>query len=426
MIGIFNNLIRRPLKRLKEKDGMTLIEVVLAFLIIAIVSTVLVRGTITAVNTMRINKSKTEALAIANEKIEIIKAIDYSDIIVTSEDDVDDPWMSYYSELPEEEGEFDITYEVIWVDAGISEVVDIYKQLKVSVFGAYMTVPVDVITQFYPPVGEEASIGNIYPPPENLTIEEPEVEPREVILDWEAPDTDKVISRYNIYRDGEFLDYSLVSFTYYHDYPENDLEYTYHITAVYEGDIESVNSNTVTTGVPFVYPPPENLEITSYSGGNDISRTVHLSWTVPDTELTIVEYQIYRSGELISTPIPTELLFENIIGTTDYQFYIRALYEDTNLSESSNSVNTIYPMPPQNLLITGYSSNGKTVYLAWSAPDTEAIIVEYQVYRDGVLVGTTTDLVYENYTDKAVYTFYIKALYEIDNLSDPSNSVTTN
>ena len=91
MLSIFNNLIAKTSKRLKEKNGMTLIEVVVAFLIIAIVSTVLVRGTITAVNTMRINKSKTEALAIANEKIEIIKAIDYSEIIITEEDDEDNP-----------------------------------------------------------------------------------------------------------------------------------------------------------------------------------------------------------------------------------------------------------------------------------------------------------------------------------------------
>ena len=426
MFNIINKLRKKIHARTKVESGMTLIEVVIAFLIIAIVSTVLVRGTITAVNTMRINKSKTEALAIANEKIEIIKAIDYSEIKVTDEDDEDNPWMSYYSELPEVEGEFDLTYEVIWVDAGIEGIVDIYKQLKVSVFGGYMTIPVDVITQFYPPVGEEASIGNIYPPPDNLTIEEPEVVPRKVILDWEAPDTDKIISRYNIYRDGEFLAYSLDSFTYYYDYPENNLEYTYHVTAVYEGDIESVNSNTVTTGVPFVYPPPENLGITSYSGGNDSSRTVHLSWTVPDTELTIVEYQIYRDVELIGVSIPTDLFFENIIGAADYQFHVKALYEDNNLGESSNSVNTIYPIPPQNLEITGYSSNGKTVYLAWSAPNTEAIIVEYQVYRDGGLVGTTTDLAYENYIDRTDYTFYIKALYEIDNLSDPSNSETTN
>ena len=423
MIGIFNNLIRRSLKRSKEKDGMTIVEVVLAFLLIAIISTVLVRGTITAVNTMRINKSKTEALAIANEKIEIIKAIDYSDIIVTSEDDVGDPWMSYYSELPEEDGEFDITYEVIWVDAGIEGVVDIYKQVKISVFGAYMTFPVDVITQLYPPVGEEASIGNVYPPPADLTIEEPEVVPRKVILDWETPYTDKIISGYNIYRDGEFLDYSLDSFTYYHDYPENDLEYTYHVTAVYEGDIESVNSNTVTTGVPFVYPPPDNLIILGYSGGSGASRTVHLEWSEPDTKLTIIGYDIYGGTTLERT---TALNYQDLIGISDYTYYIITVYDEDNWSAPSNSVTTelilVYPAP-ENLIIT-YSGGGlnKIAHLAWSAPDTELKIIEYQVYRDGAYEESTPGLSFDYTIGQESYIFYIIALYQIDNLSEPSNS----
>jgi len=427
MIGIFNNLIVKISRRLKEKNGMTLIEVVIAFLIIAIVSTVLVRGTITAVNTMRINKSKTIALAIANEKIEIIKSIDYSEIIITEEDDEDDPWISEYPEsLTEVEGEFNITYDV----TPAYEDVYAYKQLKVSVFGGYMTFPVDVVTQLYPPVGEEATIVNIYPPPKDLVIfsDEGEEEFREIILNWEAPDTEREIVKYNVYRND--LEFPVVVFfgfgEEYSDLPGDDAVYTYHVTAVYDGDVESVSSNFITTGSPFIYPPPENLKIVSYSGDNDSTRTVHLSWAIPDTELIIEGYQVYRDGEAVGTT--TEVAFENIIGIADYIFYIRTLYEGDDLSESSNSVNTVYPMPPQNLEITGYSSNGKTVYLAWSAPDTEAIIVEYQIYRDGVVlpVGTTSDLTYDNYIDKDDYTFYIKALYEIDNLSDPSNSVTTN
>jgi type II secretory pathway pseudopilin PulG len=424
MINIFNNFSVKVSRRLKEKDGMTLVEVIVAFLIIAIVSTVMVRGTVAGVNTMRINKSKTEALAIANEKIEIIKAIEYSTIIVTSEDDVDNPWMSYYPQLPEAEGEFTITYEV----TKVYEDANAYKQLKVSVSGGYMIIPIDVVTQLYPPVGEEATIVNIYPPPNDLVIfsDEGEGESREIILNWEAPDTERVILKYYVYRnDLEFPVIVLFGFgEEYTDSPGTDDVYTYYIAAVYDGDVESVSSNQVTTGSPFVYPLPENFEITEYSGGIGEGRTVHLAWSAPDTELIITGYEVYRDGEQID--ITTDLNFENIVGTTDFTYHIRILYEDENLSEPTNSVTTVYPMPPQNLVITGYSSNGKTVYFAWSAPDTEATVIEYQVYRDGGLIDSTSSLTYENYINKDDYTFYIKALYEIDNLSDPSNSVTTN
>lgn len=337
MISIFNNLIVKTSKRLKEKKGMTLVEVVVAFLIIAIVSTVLVRGTVTAVNTMRINKSKTEALAIANEKIEIIKAIDYSEIIITEEDDADTPWTSYYSVLPDAiDDEFDILYDVTWV-GGDS---DGYKQLKVSVSGGYMNVPIDVVTQLYPPVGEEATIGNIYPPPDNLKLDSDSGEPREVIISWNAPDTDKDIIRYNIYRDSEFPDInpkeSSPSFRYFYDSPGNDSEYTYYITAVYEGGTESVKSNSITTGTPFVYPSPVNLTLEVQGGGP--TRTAYLAWEAPDTQLIITEFQIYREDLDLPIGNTQEITFNYIIEAENYTFYVKTLYENENLSGPSNLV----------------------------------------------------------------------------------------
>ena len=329
MIKILNNFIRKVSNKLKVKDGMTLVEVVIAFLVIAIVSTVLVRGTITGVNTLRINKSKTEALAIANEKIEILKAIDYSEIEITEDEKYDDGgWISGYAELDEDE--FDVIYDVSWVEGNV----DSYKQLKVTVSGGYMAVPVGVITQMYPPVGEKATGGNIYPPPDDLIIlsDEGEGESREIILNWIAPDTDKNILKYNIYRDGELLDNSVI--LYYSDYPGYDNVYTFNVKAVYEGNVESVKSNSVTTGTPFVYPPPENLEITGYSGGVD--NKVYLAWSTPVTELIIIEYQIYRDGEYIGST--TDLTYENVIGSNNYTFYVKILYENDILSEPSNSV----------------------------------------------------------------------------------------
>ncbi len=337
MISIFNNLIVKTSKRLKEKKGMTLIEVVIAFLIIAIVSTVLVRGTITAVNTMRINKSKTEALAIANEKLEIIKAIDYSEIIITEEDDEDNPWTSNYLELPDViEDEFDILYDVTWV-AGDS---DGYKQLKVSVSGGYMNVPIDVVTQLYPPVGEEATIGNIYPPPGNLKLNSDSGVPREVKISWNAPDTDKIISGYNIYRDSEFTDINPInsspSFTFFYDYPGDDSEYTYYITVVYEGGIESVKSNSITTGTPFVYPPPVNLTLEVQGGGPN--RTAYLAWEAPDTQLIIAEFQIFREDLELAIGNTQELSFDYIIEAENYTFFVKILYENANLRGPSNLV----------------------------------------------------------------------------------------
>ena len=339
MISIFNNLIVKTSKRLKENNGMTLVEVVIAFFIIAIVSTVLVRGTVTAVNTMRINKSKTEALALANEKIEIIKAIDYSEIIITEEDDEDNPWTSYYTELPYAiEDEFDILYDVTWVGGDSNG----YKQLKVSISGGYMNVPIDVVTQLYPPVGEEATIVNIYPPPDDLKLDSDNGNPREVHISWDAPDTDKEILGYNIYRDAEFPDInpenSIPSITFFYDHLilDDDSEYTYYVTAVYEGGTESVKSNSVITGTPFVYPAPVNLTLEVQGGGP--TRTAYLAWEAPGTQLIITEFQIYREDLDLPIGNSQELTFDYIIEDENYTFYVKTVYENENLSGPSNLV----------------------------------------------------------------------------------------
>jgi len=324
MIGIINSLFERIRRRSKTECGMTLIEVIIAFFLIAVISTVLIRGTITAVNTVRINKSKTQALAIANEKIEILRSLDYQDILIT---DIDEEWILEYPVLSEDV--YNVVYNVTWVNNDENG----YKQLKVSVSGEYLDIPIEVVTQIHPPVGEEGTLGNIYPPPEDLDIESDEGAGalREIDLGWIAPVTERTILRYNVYRDGSILGITLTE--YYPDSPGDDNTYSYTVTALYEGDIESVHSNSITTGAPSLYPPPQNFVIAGYSlEGPD--RIVHLLWEAPDTELVIVEYIIYRADIIIgSTP---ELIFENIIGEVNYTFYITAIYGDGNESGPSN------------------------------------------------------------------------------------------
>ena len=104
MITNINNIIRNIRRRAKAEKGMTIVEVVIAFFIIAIISTVLIRGTIAAVNTVRINKSKTEALAVANEKMEILKSLNFDDVLVNygPESEGNEGWTDEIDELSDD------------------------------------------------------------------------------------------------------------------------------------------------------------------------------------------------------------------------------------------------------------------------------------------------------------------------------------
>lgn len=65
---------------LKQEKGFSLVEAIIAIVIISIITLVLVSSTTTAVNVLKINRTKTLSLAVASEKLELIKCMDYEDI----------------------------------------------------------------------------------------------------------------------------------------------------------------------------------------------------------------------------------------------------------------------------------------------------------------------------------------------------------
>jgi prepilin-type N-terminal cleavage/methylation domain-containing protein len=235
---IFYYIINKYKKRanlLKKDNGLTLVEVIIAIAVISIITFILLQSTRVAVNTLRLNEIKTKAIAVANEKIETLRAMNYDDIEITAENP---DWVLDYPELSKDG--YVINYDITWVSG-----VDSYKQVEVTVSTDPMNTPIEVVTQIYPTSVVESIID--YPPPANLYIEydNGSGSNREIKLSWTAPDTELVIDRYNIYRNSVYLASS--SIETYIDHPGSNKKYTYYVTAVYEDGTESVKSNEVTT-----------------------------------------------------------------------------------------------------------------------------------------------------------------------------------
>jgi prepilin-type N-terminal cleavage/methylation domain-containing protein len=132
---------REKYKKHNTSNGFTLVEVIIAILLIALLAVGLIQGTSVAVDAVKLNKEKTKASAVANEKIETIRAMAYEDIGLTS----DDPgWETEFPQLSE--SGYSIAYYSSWVD----DEVDNYKQVKVTVFNSELNVPVEVVTRIYP------------------------------------------------------------------------------------------------------------------------------------------------------------------------------------------------------------------------------------------------------------------------------------
>jgi hypothetical protein len=334
-----NRSNRDKLKALfKQESGLTLVEVIIALLIIAIITVILVRGSIVSVDALQVDRAKTMSLAVANEKLELLKNMEYVDVELVQEGETGyEDWLDEHPEL--EEAGYDIGYSITWVNGEEYS----YKQVELTIFKEPMKMPVKIITQVYPAEGEHGFYEDLYPAPENLIIEYDtgiSIPPsgREIKLVWDAPDTELEIDRYHIYIDGAFLDNSLMETYFCH--PGNNYNHSFCVTAFYTEGVESEASNTVTTDLEIVYPPPRNLQITGYSGGGNAYK-VYLAWEEPELPtLLVTEYNIYRDGVLVGST--EDMTFQNTIGKTDYTFYITAEYEDSTESEPSNEVTTTH------------------------------------------------------------------------------------
>ncbi len=227
---------KKKYKRYIGEDGFTLVEVMIAIVVISIITVALLQGTLVAVKTLRVNKAKTEAIAIANEKIELVRTMDYSDIDITS---LNPNWLADNPGLLKDG--YNIVVDVSWVYGEI----DSYKQVAVTVFKEPMNMSVEVVTQLYPG-GVVESISE-YPPPQDLIIGYDVVEGgnREIQLIWTEPNTGYTIDKYIVYRDSEYIGDALTEM--YIDSPGASPTFIYYVTALYGDGTESVKSNELTT-----------------------------------------------------------------------------------------------------------------------------------------------------------------------------------
>ncbi len=298
------------------QKGFSLIEVVVALFVISLVTGVVLHSSILAVNTNRINKTKTLALASINEEIEKIRAMDYEDLGLIG----GNPDGVIAAEAINEEG-FLLTYDIRWAQGEES-----YKQVSVTAYKKPMIETLEAITRVYP-LEDFINGGDgdsLYPPPSSLTIEKIN---GQVLLSWESPDTDLQINEYRAYRDNIFFTSTSPDTTSLTD----DLvqEAKYYVTALYSDITESGPSNEVSlTENIEKYPAPQNLTVVSIEG-EDENRTVTLQWYPPEPSSGVAGYNIYRKGNYIDSTDVSITSYVDHPGDPDpVNYYVTAIYED--------------------------------------------------------------------------------------------------
>jgi chitodextrinase len=178
--------------------------------------------------------------------------------------------------------------------------------------------------------------------------------------------------------------------------------------------------------------PSVPTQLTSAAVG---STRINLSWTASTDNVGITGYEIHRGGTKVGTSTTTSYADIGLTPSTEYCYVVKAYDAAENLSSSSNQAcattlpqgadDTAAPSAPTNL--TAIAVGSTQVNLSWT-PSTDNIgVTGYDVYRNGVRVGSSTT---PSYADAGLepstqYCYVIKAYDAAGNVSPASSQACT-
>lgn len=169
---------------------------------------------------------------------------------------------------------------------------------------------------------------------------------------------------------------------------------------------------------------PSNLYVVAVSGS-----ALTLSWSASVDNVGVEGYKIFRDG--IEIGLVTDIFYTDatVIEGNTYQYTVQAYDATNNFSEISEPLSVAIeereeiPSAPINLRVDSrYESE---ITLSWDIED-ELGIEGYKVYRDGVEIGSTKELCYQdrNLESGKEYNYYVRAYTSKGSLSDPSNTLS--
>ena len=177
----------------------------------------------------------------------------------------------------------------------------------------------------------------------------------------------------------------------------------------------TLNIYTVPNGIPGA---PENVDTISSP------VKIQVFWLPGSTGDRSYYYNIYRNEVKYDTGI-IDVLFNdiNVERDREYTYYVTGVNQHGESNPSNRVIGHTFsePSAPRNLT---YQLSLRNVSLTWELPEVTSGNMEYQIYRDNNLIGTTTDLFYTDYdVPVGVYDYYVVAKNKYY-YSNNSNTIT--
>ena len=187
-----------------------------------------------------------------------------------------------------------------------------------------------------------------------------------------------------------------------------------------------VSNTNFTIGVPDTTNPTAPTLVAS---GTTFNATT-LSWSGATDNIGVTDYDVYQGAVLIGNTTATTYSVTGLNPSTSYSFTVKAKDGVGNASVASNIVNITTLAPditaPTAPTLVAYGTAGTTTNLSWSGATDNVAVTAYDVYKGGVLLGSTAATTYAvtALTALTTYTFTVKAKDAAGNNSVFSNTVS--
>ncbi|WP_135550800.1 fibronectin type III domain-containing protein [Paenibacillus cymbidii] len=172
-------------------------------------------------------------------------------------------------------------------------------------------------------------------------------------------------------------------------------------------------------------PPssPTNLVGTVVNGNQ-----IQLTWSPAADNVGVTGYRVYSGSSLLTTVASTTFTTAALPIAQSYSYTVVALDTAGNVSGASNQANvyiadTAPPTVPSNLTITGRTQT--SVSLGWGASTDNSGSLVYDIYSNGVVVGTVTTMSFtiQGLLAGTNYSIVVKARDGSGNASAASNEI---
>lgn len=249
-------------------------------------------------------------------------------------------------------------------------------------------------------------------------------------LSWTGATDNVAVTGYDVYKDGVLLGSTTSATSYSVSGLTASTTYAFTVRAKDAAGNISVASNIV--NVTTLAPDTTAPTAPTLSASGTTSTTTNLSWTGATDNVAVTGYDVYKDGALLgSTTSATTYAVNGLTASTTYAFKVKARDAAGNISVDSNIINVTTQAPdttaPTAPVLNASGTTSTTTNLSWTGATDNVAVTGYDVFKNGVILGSTTTATTYAVTGlvaSTTYTFTVKAKDASGNISIASNTVS--